>query len=248
MVPVLQSVVGGRALPSRVWVACCAATVGVLVISSEGAGAEFISLLASWLSAAKSMIAPLPLQLLGNEPITTQLPRLALQEAVGSGFSAHLETTTSVLTAAVTPAATAATTTTAATALDALRGDAFVALSAVFYSCHVLRLGAIAPRVAPLRLATAKAGSETLMALAAISLLASVSMLLPADWVQQHVAAAADLQTFVDAVRSGRVSHEEWVAAAGASVWCGAVTCGYTIWAQSFGQRSVPAVEVTLAL
>ena len=33
---------------------------------------------------------------------------------------------------------------------------------------------------------------------------------------------------------------------AGAAVWTGAVTCGWTIWAQSFGQRSVKAENANL--
>ena len=35
-------------------------------------------------------------------------------------------------------------------------------------------------------------------------------------------------------------------ALATAVVWCGAVTCAYTIWAQSFGQRGVPAARANL--
>ena len=32
----------------------------------------------------------------------------------------------------------------------------------------------------------------------------------------------------------------------GRDVWCGAVTCAYTIWAQSFGQRGVTAARANL--
>ena len=35
-------------------------------------------------------------------------------------------------------------------------------------------------------------------------------------------------------------------ALATAVVWCGAVTCAYTIWAQSFGQRGVTAARANL--
>ena len=31
-----------------------------------------------------------------------------------------------------------------------------------------------------------------------------------------------------------------------AALWCGAVTCAYTVWAQSFGQRSVTATDANL--
>lgn len=106
------------------------------------------------------------------------------------------------------------------------RGDALIVLAALFYSLHVLRLGAFAPRLDALELAVAKAKYETLFSLAAVGL----------------VLPAPDSRAFFDAVRTDGVPVELIVA----TLWCGVMTCAYTIWAQSRGQRSVPPARANL--
>jgi drug/metabolite transporter (DMT)-like permease len=153
---------------------------------------------------------------------------------------------------------------TAAAVLASLRGDALVAVAAVFYSLHVIRLGSIAPNVSPLRLAVAKAGYETLYALVTLAVIAACStdilalLNLPGgaagafpavgggEWLAAHFPPAADVETFAAAVAEGRVTPTEWSALSTAGLWCGVMTCAYTIWAQSFGQRDVRPAEANL--
>lgn len=152
--------------------------------------------------------------------------------------------------------------------LSSLKGDALVAVAAVFYSLHVIRLGSIAPDVAPLRLAVAKAGYETVYALATLAVIGASSttcLSLAAealggtagadgflglwgggDWLAAHFPPAADVEAFATAVGEGRVTTTEWSAVGTAALWCGVMTCAYTIWAQSFGQRDVRPAEANL--
>ena len=137
------------------------------------------------------------------------------------------------------------------------QGDALVAVAALFYSIHVIRLGSIAPNVPPLRLAVAKACFETLYALATLILIAVCSTtglssgfpLLPEQnggWLAAHFPPAEDMEVFAAAVAGGAVPGSEWNAIVSAALWCGVMTCAYTIWAQSFGQRDVRPADANL--
>lgn len=133
-----------------------------------------------------------------------------------------------------------------------LRGDALVACSAIAYSFHVLRLGNIAPRTQPLDLAVAKAAAETAYSAVTLVILLGIAppltsaLGLGSDWLPGHFPPAAGLNAFRESAASGAVTSSEWSAIAGASLWCGAFTCAYTIWAQSFGQRAVRPTSANL--
>ena len=64
------------------------------------------------------------------------------------------------------------------------------------------------------------------------------------------VAALAAATPFLDgrafAASLAHAAPDTTAALATAVVWCGAVTCAYTIWAQSFGQRGVTAARANL--
>jgi len=53
---------------------------------------------------------------------------------------------------------------------------------------------------------------------------------------------APDLRAFAAA----RFASDELLALALATVWCGAMTCAYTIWAQSYGQFDVSPARANL--
>ena len=109
-----------------------------------------------------------------------------------------------------------------------LGGEALIALSALFYSLHVVRLSRLAPDLQPLKLARAKELARFVYA--SITLSAAV-LFSPGQ--------AAALGAFLDSARTSPT-----VTAAGAAsivLWTGVVTTAFPTWAQSFGQRSLDA-------
>lgn len=94
------------------------------------------------------------------------------------------------------------------------RGDALVATSSLFYSAHILRLGALAKRHPdPLKLASAKALAS--LCVSAVTL-AVLTLVAPAG---------------------ARLSLRR--TALPTMLFTGTVTCAYPMWAQNFGQRRV---------
>ncbi|KAG8464781.1 hypothetical protein KFE25_010149 [Diacronema lutheri] len=103
-------------------------------------------------------------------------------------------------------------------------GDGLALCAALIYALHVLRLSVLAPSHGPLRLATRKATCELLLASALLSAL----LVVPA------LPAGAELRAFAAQLSAMRAPELALLAAAGA--WMGAVTTGYTMWAQAYGQ------------
>lgn len=227
LVPVLEATLfagqpGVKPLTSKAWAACALAALGVVVISADGAGVDFAALASAALhpaAAPAAAAAALPIDAAG------------LAASSGAGGDASGAVTDFALS---------------------LRGDALVACSAVAYSFHVLRLGAIAPRTQPLDLAVAKAAAETAYSALTLALLLGVAppltdaLGLGRDWLPGHFPPAAGLDAFAASVAQGAVGAGEWQAILVASLWCGAATCAYTIWAQSFGQRAVRPTAANL--
>ncbi|KAJ8601866.1 hypothetical protein CTAYLR_002680 [Chrysophaeum taylorii] len=108
-------------------------------------------------------------------------------------------------------------------------GDALVVLAALFYSCHVLRLGTFAPRFDPIELALSKAKFETLFAVVAVVVAVALA---PRD----------DYRAFLSADRPST----DLLKLGAATLWCGAMTCAYTIWAQSYGQFDISPARANL--
>ena len=96
---------------------------------------------------------------------------------------------------------------------------------------HVVRLSALAPGLDALDLARAKAAAEVGFAVLSVAALAAATPFTEGRAFAASLAHAAPDTT---------------AALATAVVWCGAVTCAYTIWAQSFGQRGVTAARANL--
>ena len=102
------------------------------------------------------------------------------------------------------------------------QGDALVALSALFYSGHILRLGRLAPENSPLALATAKSVTQFACTLIALgSLLAFSSPLSLTSLVPNAMFAKAVLFT-------------------------GTFTCAFPMWAQGFAQQTVRPTHASL--
>ena len=129
-------------------------------------------------------------------------------------------------------------------------GDILVVLAALAYSMHVLRLGAFAPRTAPLRLAAAKAKAETVFSVSVVLVLAyigrgggGVAFSLPEFLVKS----GEDVSKYFSWLASERdVVIDSLVPTMGTILWTGWVTCAYTIYAQSFGQRRVNPTDANL--
>ena len=108
-------------------------------------------------------------------------------------------------------------------------------------------------RCAPLELAVAKAAAEaSYAALALFLILVAVPLATAAlpglgpGWLPAHFGPARDLAAFAAAAGAGAVAPEEWRGIGLAALWCGTATCGYTMWAQSFGQAAVRPAQANL--
>ena len=111
------------------------------------------------------------------------------------------------------------------------QGDVLVSLSAVFYSLHVLRLGKYTSRVTSVDLARTKALTEWVLSLVVIA----IALLQGSEELQVYLAAL--------------VQEPQRVAVsvlATTCIWNGAVTTAYTMWAQTFGQKSVRPTQANL--
>ena len=114
-----------------------------------------------------------------------------------------------------------------------ITGDLCVVAAAFLYSLHVVRLSALAPNIPPVRLATAKASVEAVLAIGSVGALYSLTPFV-------------DGRAFFEALTLPSADSETLRALGFATLWCGAITCAYTIWAQSFGQRDVPPSRANL--
>jgi drug/metabolite transporter (DMT)-like permease len=129
-------------------------------------------------------------------------------------------------------------------------GDALIVLAALAYTMHVVRLGAFAPRTDPLRLAAAKASTEAMLSVTLCAWLACVgngpsSSELPTFVSGMGGSVAEYFSTMTTKFAGGAGLLEttrddgSFGASIGAILWTGWVTCAYTIYAQSYGQRKV---------
>jgi len=114
-----------------------------------------------------------------------------------------------------------------ALATDTLQGDGLVALAAVAYSLHVVRLSYHAPRLQPVLLARSKEISRLAYAL--------VFLVIGVAFSTQQADA---LGAFVDSFTSAPAAAYTALAII---AWNGVVTTAFPTWAQSYGQARVSA-------
>ena len=130
-------------------------------------------------------------------------------------------------------------------------GDVLIILAAVAYTMHVVRLGKYAQSTTPLQLAASKASWEAILSLTLISGLVMVhggalgdTSTIPEFLAKTSGEVTTYLATFGDSLASADTST--LLPAFGACLWTGWVTCAYTIYAQSFGQRRVSPTDANL--
>lgn len=111
------------------------------------------------------------------------------------------------------------------------QGDLLVLIAAVFYSLHVVRLGALVGTNDPLQLSQAKSFTE--LALCITALFACFSLQLGDEYVAYIKAAS-------------QAPPEAFLPLVGVIMWNGAFATALTQFAQSFGQRTISATQANL--
>lgn len=143
-------------------------------------------------------------------------------------------------------------------------GDLYIALGAVFYSFHCIRLELYAKSESAIRLAATKASTETfwciLVVLTSVLVAKNASpsaasdgsstlQLLPSilSTVQNSGTNTMEYaESFVASVNDGTIAPDQWFLLGLATFWTGLVTIAYTIYAQSFGQARVEPITANL--
>eukprot|EP00558_Chaetoceros_sp_UNC1202_P000158 CAMPEP_0197254910 /NCGR_PEP_ID=MMETSP1429-20130617/70296_1 /TAXON_ID=49237 /ORGANISM="Chaetoceros sp., Strain UNC1202" /LENGTH=414 /DNA_ID=CAMNT_0042718035 /DNA_START=1 /DNA_END=1243 /DNA_ORIENTATION=- len=129
-------------------------------------------------------------------------------------------------------------------------GDSLIILAAVSYSMHVIRLGKYAKFTSPLELAASKATVEAILS---IGLLTCLVASMGTD-IASSSGFITDMGTEVHSyftqlsgeVAAGTFPPPDSTKAIFACLWTGWITCAYTIYAQSFGQRRVSPTDANL--
>ena len=216
MVPLLSAITAGTLLPIRTYVACLIAFIGVVVMGADGSSS-------------------------------------------GSGGSGGDDVRNNIM---VSSSNDSETITTAVQSMQVIsQGDILCILAALAYTMHVVRLGKYAPQTNPLELAAAKATTEALLGIILCSCLAYIggsssdlSQLLGLPtFVNQMGSSISEYFSFLTAeltTNNGAGLPNEisssLVISIGAILWTGWVTCAYTIYAQSYGQRIVGPADSNL--
>ena len=113
-----------------------------------------------------------------------------------------------------------------------MMGDGLIALAALLYSLHVVRLSHHAPRIPPIALARAK--ELTRLCLGTLVLLVGTAFVAP------------QRKALVLFVRSFSAAPVEAFTALAIVTWVGLVTTAFPTWGQSFGQASIDAGTATV--
>ena len=113
-----------------------------------------------------------------------------------------------------------------------MMGDGLIALAALLYSLHVVRLSHHAPRIPPIALARAK--ELTRLCLGTLVLLVGTAFVAP------------QRKALVLFVRSFSGAPVEAFTALAIVTWVGLVTTAFPTWGQSFGQASIDAGTATV--
>ena len=216
MVPLLSAITAGTLLPIRTYVACLIAFIGLVVMGADGSSS-------------------------------------------GSGGSGGDDVGNNIM---VSSSNDGETITTAIQSMQIVsQGDILCILAALAYTMHVVRLGKYAPQTNPLELAAAKATAEAFLGIILCSCLAYVggsssdlSQLLGLPtFVHQMGSSISEyfsfLTTELTTNNGAGLSNEissSLVISIGAILWTGWVTCAYTIYAQSYGQRIVGPADSNL--
>ena len=136
-------------------------------------------------------------------------------------------------------------------------GDFLIITAAFVYSFHIIRLEKFVQNVSAIRLAATKATTEASWTALTIAFITSIyssivvnekdpSNVLMNFLTKQGSSINSFFATVSSEVSSQVGSLEQILPAIYATLWTGLVTVGYTIYAQSIGQKSVDAVTANL--
>ncbi|GKY93995.1 hypothetical protein MPSEU_000366300 [Mayamaea pseudoterrestris] len=143
-------------------------------------------------------------------------------------------------------------------------GDLYVAAAAVMYSFHCIRLEGYAKSTSALRLAACKASVETLLSALVAAFVVLSTIITEGRGVEAKAAAAVTGTSFlassqdagqeivgffeltINGISSGHRPVSSLIPVVLAILWTGLITCGYTIYAQSYGQSRVAPVTANL--
>jgi len=228
-VPLAQGIVAGNlfSIPGRTWIACLVAFLGVLVMGFDGHTPP--NILDSLLQSMKTFFSGV-----GDASTFTTI----ITKGDESSRTTILQQLSQVFTG----------------------GDLLVVSAALAYTMHVLRLSSYVRKTTPLRLAGAKATVESIWSVGLVLVLTSLkwscssttstmnggSMILPSFVCDLSKDITSYFATVKSAVGFGLLTADMWVPAICACLWTGLITCAYTIYAQSYGQRRVDATEANL--
>lgn len=133
------------------------------------------------------------------------------------------------------------------------QGDVLILSAAVLYTMHVVRLGRYAQQTTPMKLAASKATVETILSSALVFGLmsfAAVSTPAAGGFTAFLQVTGTEISTFFSTITksfaAGTVPQSAIISAVGATLWTGLVTCAYTIFAQSYGQKRVGPSDANL--
>jgi drug/metabolite transporter (DMT)-like permease len=132
--------------------------------------------------------------------------------------------------------------------IELSHGDFLIVMAALAYTLHVVRLGAYAPQTTPLKLAASKALTEAVLSVllvAGLAYIGSTQFPSPEFVTQTGIGISEYFKTITSAFmdRSSISDESSFGVSIGAILWTGWVTCAYTIYAQSFGQKRVSPTE-----
>lgn len=137
------------------------------------------------------------------------------------------------------------------------QGDFLVVGSALAYTFHCIRLEKYAKTTRAVTLASCKATTETILSvLLVLALLsyggdtteaASTSSNFLANFAAESgTEITSFFSTMSEKISEGSIPASALIPAVGAVLWTGLVTCGYTIYAQSYGQSRVKPSDANL--
>jgi drug/metabolite transporter (DMT)-like permease len=134
-------------------------------------------------------------------------------------------------------------------------GDTLILFAAVLYTLHVVQLGRYAKETTPMKLAASKATVETFFSAGLVfALMACANPTAAATGGGGLLGFAQETGTEISnffaaitkGIAAGTVPKSAILSALGATLWTGLVTCAYTIFAQSYGQRRVGPTDANL--
>lgn len=132
------------------------------------------------------------------------------------------------------------------------QGDIFIILGALAYTFHCIRLEGYAKTTSAVKLAAAKASTETMWSALTVATCVIAALTYSTDGSTLDVARSSGENiisywgNFQNELQDTSANVDQWLTLAAAVTWTGLVTVAYTIYAQSFGQSRVKPATANL--